>query len=474
MEETDAAKNAVSRGYELTTVKHPLPSLFYPLFRNQGGVNRAILKALEEVVAGQERLEESNRSLAESVSAENQRLNSQIESNQHEFRHYKISVEARISAMCARVAELSMAREATTAKLVALQEEIEKIKIGGEAFDTRLSDLVEALDLTRREGEKFKDQVGEAVEILLASAGNILSKTKSIDANTSTGTDIRDAEEVSERDNPIFAAFEQFAIAVETGINNLIALTESRTAFARRPKPTKESGGKVLALNSTIEAKEFDRFYNSFEERFRGSRDSVADKQKRHLDIVIKAHEKSTNKSDFRVIDLGCGRGEWLQLLKESNIDAIGIDENADFVSICESRGLSVKDQDIVTYLGQQPDDSCGAISAFHVVEHLSFPVLWTLFKETIRVLAPGGVAIFETPNPSNLRVAAHYFLTDVTHVRPIPPTLAAFLAEFHGASKVETQEYHPFPENKKYNDLPHEINDAIYGPQDYSVVIWK
>ncbi len=257
-------------------------------------------------------------------------------------------------------------------------------------------------------------------------------------------------------------------------LSKAVASSSDSIGFARRPSEETNITASPARIASNITPVEFDKFYQNFEDLFRGTRESVSEKQHQHLSTIQKTLSLLETRPEIELIDLACGRGEWLEILKENKINARGIDLNTGFIKQCEDLNLDVTNQDIFEFLSTLPDKSCGAITAFHIVEHLSFNQLWLLYKETLRVLVKGGVAIFETPNPFNIRTAAHFFLTDITHVRPFPPSLAAFLAQYHDAAEVEIQQYHPFPESDKYADLPPEVNVAIYGPQDYAVVFTK
>ncbi len=176
-------------------------------------------------------------------------------------------------------------------------------------------------------------------------------------------------------------------------------------------------------------------FYKTFEKHHRGPRELIKKRISIYLPFVLplgKIYPKS------RAIDIGCGRGEWLELLQENNISAFGIDQDAGMLSSCHTLGLDVVQANGIEYLQNQDDKSAMVISAFHVVEHISFEELQILVKEAYRVLVDGGILILETPNPENIKVASSSFYIDPTHTKPIPYELLSFLPDFFGFKRTK------------------------------------
>jgi O-antigen chain-terminating methyltransferase len=171
-------------------------------------------------------------------------------------------------------------------------------------------------------------------------------------------------------------------------------------------------------------------FYRAFEDRFRGSRELIRSRLAIYtpfLDLVQK------RAGDDVALDLGCGRGEWLELLRDRNFDATGVDLDESMLAACRERNLSVIKGDAIEYLKKIPDSSLTLISGFHVAEHLPFEKLQVLVYEAHRALKPGGILILETPNPENFQVSTLTFYLDPTHNHPIPPQLLSFLTEYYG-----------------------------------------
>ena len=183
--------------------------------------------------------------------------------------------------------------------------------------------------------------------------------------------------------------------------------------------------------------------YKAFEDLHRGSRELIKSRLGVYLPFieVIKsiyppAASSSTANEAIEAIDLGCGRGEWLELLKEQRVSAEGIDLDNDMLSACRAQGLKVATGDAVAYLQSLPNNSRSLISGFHIAEHLSLDDLKTLVEESLRVLKPAGLLILEAPNTENLVVGTSSFYLDPTHQRPLPSQLLTFLTDYFGFAR--------------------------------------
>ncbi len=173
-----------------------------------------------------------------------------------------------------------------------------------------------------------------------------------------------------------------------------------------------------------------DKFYKSFEDKFRGHRSEI---KKRLLAYEPFLQILKQNNEKPAAVDLGCGRGEWLEILKQNGFTARGCDVSEEMLKECEKNALEAKKQGAIEFLSELEDSSLALVSAFQLVEHLEFSELCELVKQARRVLKDGGILILETPNPENLRVATLNFYLDATHVKPIPPMLLEYLCEFEG-----------------------------------------
>jgi O-antigen chain-terminating methyltransferase len=182
-------------------------------------------------------------------------------------------------------------------------------------------------------------------------------------------------------------------------------------------------------------------FYRAFEDRYRGDRDVIKQRLRAYapfLDALATLPAAGAG-GQPAALDLGCGRGEWLELLGEYGIRARGVDLDAGMLAACHERGLQVEQIDAVAALRACADNSLALVSAFHLVEHIPFEVLQTLITEALRALQPGGLLIMETPNPENLSVGATSFYLDPSHEKPLPPLLLGFLTEYAGYGRQRT-----------------------------------
>jgi SAM-dependent methyltransferase len=176
-------------------------------------------------------------------------------------------------------------------------------------------------------------------------------------------------------------------------------------------------------------------FYRSFEDRHRGGRDVI----KRRLTVYRPFLEPLLGDATAQALDLGCGRGEWLELLREWGLPGRGVDRDEGMLGACSAAALQVERGDALAALQASASDSLAVVSAFHLVEHLAFPDVYALVAEAKRVLRPGGLLIMETPNPENLIVGASAFYLDPTHQRPLPPDLLAFLPAQAAFARIKT-----------------------------------
>lgn len=217
-------------------------------------------------------------------------------------------------------------------------------------------------------------------------------------------------------------------------------------------------------------ARELDAFYLAFENRFRGPRADIKSRLRFYLPLLQAA---GAGDAERPVLDVGCGRGEWLELLSDSNLAAGGVDFNSAMVAENKERGLAVERADALQYLRSLPENSQGGVTGFHIIEHLPFEVLMDFLGETNRVLKPGGVAIFESPNCKNIVVGASNFHSDPTHRAPVFPDTAAFLLERQGFERIQIEYISPVEASAIHasDSEVSKLHNWFYGPRDFAVI---
>lgn len=216
-----------------------------------------------------------------------------------------------------------------------------------------------------------------------------------------------------------------------------------------------------------------DSFYNRLEARFRGSREEI----QRRLATYLPEAEAAVARTGKPVLDLGCGRGEWVELLTARGLPASGIDLNP--LQIAEGRalGLDLAEGDALADLAARAPGSLAMVSAHHLVEHLPFPATVALMRDALAALAPGGLLLLETPNAHNLLVSARSFHVDPTHIRPLPEEVLVTLAETLGYHPVEARALHPHEKLETFfreRRIDPEIAGLLYGPQDLALIAAK
>jgi len=228
-----------------------------------------------------------------------------------------------------------------------------------------------------------------------------------------------------------------------------------------------------------------DTLYLSFEDLHRGSREQIMERQRAYL-----LHFSQCR----RVLDIGCGRGEFLELLKKSGVNGVGIDINPAMVSYCQALGLNVEKADAVAHLSETPAGHYDGIFCAQVVEHLTWPQILTLLRLSYEKLPEGGKILMETINPQCLTTFSGAFYLDPTHVKPVHPLTLQFACRAIGFSSSEIIFTSLIPDEMKLkevdffrrigdvsdklinvlNDNVIQLNELLYAPQDYAILAVK
>jgi O-antigen chain-terminating methyltransferase len=221
-----------------------------------------------------------------------------------------------------------------------------------------------------------------------------------------------------------------------------------------------------------------DSSYTAFENRFRGTREEIRSRQEDDATLF---------QGLAPVVDLGCGRGEFLELLQAAGIEAWGIDGNANAVRECKEKGLEVVHGDLVAILQDRDAGSLGGLFAAQVAEHLPPAVLGKLLAEAHRTLRVDGLLVLETPNPASALSFHDVFIRDLTHERPLHPETLRFLAAAAGFTDVRIQMRNPVPEDVRLrllagsglpppviqvlNENVERLNALLFAPLDYALI---
>jgi len=221
--------------------------------------------------------------------------------------------------------------------------------------------------------------------------------------------------------------------------------------------------------------------YLAFENRFRGDPEAIADRQRFYVDLFRGAEKP--------VVDLGCGRGEFLGLLKEAGIACYGVDRHPDMATTTRDLGVEIVEADALEHLSAVEHGSLGGIFSAQMIEHLPTTSVPRFFELAAEALSPGGVLAVETINPKSLLVFAHAFYVDLGHTRPLHPLTLEFLAQEAGFGSVTVEYLSPPPHEFRPQALPEvegeglaglvsqldenfrRIDDLLFAPQDFAVV---
>jgi 2-polyprenyl-3-methyl-5-hydroxy-6-metoxy-1,4-benzoquinol methylase len=246
-------------------------------------------------------------------------------------------------------------------------------------------------------------------------------------------------------------------------IHDELRIIRLRQPSVQQPPPLPTAAPQDAAAHSAATTRPLDIDYTRFAFRFRGSEVQV--RQTEELYRPFFANCRS-------VLDIGCGRGEFLQLMREMGVPARGIDLGAESVAMCRDEGLDAEVADLFTYPPLQTAGEFDGIFASQLVEHLEPARLPEMIRLCAASLRRGGVLAIETPNPECLAIFATYFYLDPTHTRPVPRQLLEFYMEEAGIGSIEVHEISPAVESiPELAELPESLRKRFFGGLDYAIV---
>ncbi|MFN8059594.1 MAG: methyltransferase domain-containing protein [Vicinamibacterales bacterium] len=246
-------------------------------------------------------------------------------------------------------------------------------------------------------------------------------------------------------------------------------------ASAPAPRDDRVAAG-AAAASSPLLASAFDSYkYVGFEHQFRGSTDEIRQRLTDYLPVFAGATD---------VLDVGCGRGEFLELLSTAGVTARGLDVNHEMVEVCRERGLRADEGDAVDYLRALEDGSLGGVFCAQVVEHLRPDYLLTFVELAFHKLRPGGKLVIETINPMCWFAFFQSYLRDLTHVQPVHPETLSYYLSATGFARVSIQFRAPYPEHEKlqrvagadaeaetFNHNVDKLNSLLFTHMDYAAI---
>ena len=515
------------RAREKTEVSRWIPKPFRRWFRKQGGFNKIVLESLGVVEKTQRDLIKKNAELRAYLSAhyywfrdfvtrrveEREMLNATSVAQERTSRRIQTQIDRQAEA-------LQSASELSTSLLEQLDREMKRtqnLSVKVRALESQAEEL--RLDLKKETHsrevvwaelaaklEQESQARGSALAELVAKVEHQIAESSKLSTQTAQGhseltnklTELegRLTAETTARDM-LRAQLDTANTSWTAGLNTLqqslhrsderqvndaayikaeLSLQQQRVHDrSAQAGPAAKTRADKVSPDDTGLSHRFDAFYLAFENRFRGSREEIKNRFAYYLPRLA---ELRGPRDKMRILDVGCGRGEWMELLKENHYTKVsGVDCNLVMAAQCRERGFTVVVRDGVDHVSSLKTASLNVITAFHVIEHLEFEQLTRLLTQCHRVLKRGGMLILETPNPDNLIVAAKNFYTDPTHRRPLPSVLTAFLAEHVGFRDVTIVNQHPFNHDmlvREGGELATRFNELFCSEQDYAILARK
>jgi O-antigen chain-terminating methyltransferase len=340
----------------------------------------------------------------------------------------------------------------TTATMEAIEHNLQSLRHALEASDALLRRALEQRDQKQQEFLSDIDALCEQITLQRWSyEGALMRQSKSLESlRTELGSWSHELQALRQR---------------------VAAQAKAQATRADVEAPVPSSGTAVLPID-----------YSQLEKHFRGTEEEIRNRQKFYLPYFSGRKQ---------VLDVACGRGEFLELMRDCGVRARGVDLDADMVGRCLEKGLDVVQADVFAYLESIPDGTIEGIFSSQFVEHLEPQAYLRLIAQCTAKLAPGGVLALETQNPECLAIFSQSFFLDPTHVRPIPPALLRFALIEAGLERVTTHSLSPasttlplipsLPEGamepaalQAYNLAVLKFNEKFFGGMDYAVIGYR
>jgi SAM-dependent methyltransferase len=280
----------------------------------------------------------------------------------------------------------------------------------------------------------------------------------------------------------ILEAFDRRQEAASRRLEGLLAMRDRLDTLSEEMRALRggvqPAGGPASPVAAPAADAADGALYVAFENAFRGSRDDIRERLRDYVPLFA---------GSSPVADLGCGRGEFLELLREAGIEGRGVESNAHSVSACRAAGLDVDHGDLLEYLRRQASGALGGVFAAQVAEHLPPAVLQAMLREAHRALRPGGVLVLETVNPSSAAGFFDVYIRDLTHERPLHPDTLRFLAAAHGFTDARIELRSPVDAASRLRPVPAgglpgpaadalnenvaRLNDVLFAPREYALI---
>jgi SAM-dependent methyltransferase len=333
--------------------------------------------------------------------------------------------------------------------------------------------LVQILNGTLAERARLEAHLRDVVQAVVRYMQRVQPL---VDARARMGT-----AHATTRAELILEAFDRRQESLGRRFDGLLALRDRMETLGeevRAVRGTLLAGAPPPEVAQAADRAAGDSRYTAFENRYRGTREEIRERLAPYLEML---------ESQGPIVDLGCGRGELLGLLKTRGVAARGVEGNAQAVRECREAGLDVVQGDLVDFLQAEAEGSAGAIVAIQVAEHLPPPALQLMLSEAHRALRPGGLLVLETVNPRSVIGFLEVFNRDLTHERPLHPDTLRFLAAAAGFGDVRIELRSPVEPQDKLQEIPTDglpapaaqalnenvgrLNALLYGPREYALL---